>query len=114
MRRACEIGGTSFSISFFNGFAACWRTHQIDHQRHRHRTVQYKGYQRPQNASVAVAGTVGAMGQALAQVAPVDITTVKTSIDSAGSQGTTVGGYIIGAIAVLAGIGVIIAVVKKL
>ena len=65
-------------------------------------------------ASVAVAGTVGAMGQALAQVAPVDITTVKTSIDSAGSQGTTVGGYIIGAIAVLAGIGVIIAVVKKL
>lgn len=65
------------------------------------------------NKAKAVAG-FGALVAAGASHAALDLTAVQTSIEGAGTQGTTVGGYVIAAVATLVVIGVVLAIVRKI
>ena len=47
-------------------------------------------------------------------LAALDTAAVKTSIDSAEASATTVGGYVVAAVAALVAVGLVISVVKKI
>ena len=63
------------------------------------------------NLSIAAVGSVMASS---AFAAGIDTTAVQTAISEAESSATTVGGYVITAVATLVVVGLIIAIVKKL
>lgn len=61
------------------------------------------------------AGSIAAAGALVASPAfAVDTAAVETAIDGAVSSGEAVGGMVIGAVAIMVGIGLVIAIVRKI
>ncbi|HZX32363.1 MAG TPA: hypothetical protein VFF03_13510 [Rhodocyclaceae bacterium] len=66
------------------------------------------------NTYARVGAGVSVAGHALAQTAPTIPEAAKAGVDAAKADGMTIGGYVVGAVAVLVVIGLAISLVRKL